>query len=260
MKEKIFTTKKVTVTAIMTAISYILYMFVKFPLPIFPSWLDVQISELPAMLTGFMAGPLWGSAVILFKCLLKLPFSTTACVGELGDLLMGIAYVLPASLLYCRNRTKKTAVFALVIGSMCEVVVGILVNGLILVPFYAKVFGWNTIIDMLTKLFPKVTEKSFYMYYLPLSVLPFNLLRMLVCSLITFFVYKHLHRLIDKMFARNAKFVEVKADDIDTVNIGDDADAYDLPQEDADLADDGAADVIGSADNNDGVDTDDGQQ
>lgn len=258
MKEKIFTTKKITVAAVMTAISYILYMFVKFPLPIFPSWLDVQISELPAMLTGFMAGPLWGSAVILFKCLLKLPFSTTACVGELGDLLMGIAYVLPASLLYYRNRTKKTAVIALIVGSMCEVAVGILVNSLILVPFYAKAFGWSAIIGMLTKLFPKVTEKSFYLYYLPLSVLPFNLLRMLICSLITFFVYKHLHRLINKMFVPKTKFVEVNTDSI----VG--TEAQDKPESqdgsDGTRSEESAAALIESIENTDGTETTDEKQ
>ena len=202
MKERMFSTKNITVTATMTAISYVLYMFVKFPLPfLFPSFLDVQFSELPAVLTGFMCGPVWGSAVIVVKCLLKMPFTSTACVGELGDLLMGVAFVLPSALLYKRYRTKKGAIASLGLGVACEVIVSLVVNALLLIPFYAKAFGWNAVVGMLSKLFPHISKQNIYRYYLPLSVLPFNLLRLTVVALITFFVYKHLHRLINRMFA-----------------------------------------------------------
>ena len=190
----------------MTAISFVLYMFVKFPLPmIFPPFLDVQFSEMPAMLTGFMMGPVWGSLIIVFKCLLKLPFTSTAGVGELGDLLMGIAYVLPASLIYKRKRTKSGALIALAVGTACQIVIALVVNGVMLIPFYAKAFGWDAVVGMLTNLFPSISKDSFYRYYLPLSVLPFNLLRLSICSIVTFFVYKHLHKLINKMFAPRAK-------------------------------------------------------
>lgn len=202
MREKFFSTKSITVTAAMTAISFVLYMFVKFPLPfLFPQFLDIQFSELPAMLTGFMLGPVWGCVVIVLKCLLKMPFSTTACVGELGDMLMGIAFVLPAALLYRRRRTKRTAIVALCVGTLAETAVALLVNGVLLIPFYAKAFGWDAVVGMMTELFPSITRESIYRYYLPLSVLPFNILRLSVVSLITFFVYKHLHKLIDSMFA-----------------------------------------------------------
>ena len=187
MKEKFFSTKNITVAAVMTAISFVLYMFVKFPLPfLFPAFLDVQFSEMPALITGFMMGPVWGGVVIVLKCLLKMPFSGTACVGELGDLIMGIAFVVPASLIYKKFRTKKGALIGLIVGTLSELAIALLVNGLVLIPFYAKAFGWDMIVGMLQKLFPDVSRASFYRYYLPLSVLPFNLLRLSVCSLITF--------------------------------------------------------------------------
>lgn len=212
MREKFFTTKNITVAASMTAISYVLYLFVKFPLPfLFPSFLDVQFSELPAILTGFMMGPIWGSIVIVIKCLLKMPLTSTACVGELGDMLMGIAFVLPSALFYKKHRTKKGAILALVIGTLSEVCVALVVNGLLLIPFYAKAFGWNAVVGMLSSLFPKVSQQNIYRYYLPLSVLPFNLMRLTVVSLITFFVYKHLHKLIDRMFAPRRKVDTVVA-------------------------------------------------
>ena len=206
MKDKFFTTKNMTVAAAMTAISFVLYMFVKFPLPfMFPSFLDVQFSELPAILTGFMLGPVWGSIVIVIKCLLKMPFTSTACVGEVGDLLMGVAFVLPSALWYKKHRTKKGALIALVLGTASEVIVAVLVNGVLLIPFYAKAFGWDAVVGMLTSLFPKVSRRNIYLYYLPLSVLPFNLMRLSIVSVITFFVYKHLHKLINRMFAPREK-------------------------------------------------------
>ena len=215
MKDKFFSTKNITVAAVMTAISFVLYMFVKFPLPfLFPAFLDVQFSEMPALITGFMMGPVWGGVVIVLKCLLKMPFSGTACVGELGDLIMGIAFVVPASLIYKKFRTKKGALIGLIVGTLSELAIALLVNGLVLIPFYAKAFGWDMIVGMLQKLFPDVSRASFYRYYLPLSVLPFNLLRLSVCSLITFFVYKHLHKLIDRMFARQMGRKNVPADGV----------------------------------------------
>ena len=202
MREKFFTTKNITMTAVFTAISFVLYMFVKFPLPfLFPAFLDVQFSEMPALLAGFMMGPVWGCLVIILKCLLKMPFTSTACVGEFGDMIMGVALVLVSALIYRKFRTKKGAIIALIAGTLAETAVAVLVNGLLLIPFYAKAFGWDAIVGMLTSLFPSVTRESIYLYYLPLSVVPFNLMRLSVCSLITFFVYKHLHRLIDRMFA-----------------------------------------------------------
>ncbi len=84
-KRNMWDAHSMAVMAILTAVSYILYLFVKFPLPfLFPAFLDIQISEMPALLGGFALGPVQGAIIVIVKCLLKLPFSSTACVGELG--------------------------------------------------------------------------------------------------------------------------------------------------------------------------------
>ena len=73
-----FTTKTLAKVAVLSALSFVLYMWVKFPLPmLFPSFLDIQVSELPALIGGFSMGPLAGCVVIVIKCLIKMPFSTT---------------------------------------------------------------------------------------------------------------------------------------------------------------------------------------
>ena len=194
-KVAFFTAGNMAVMAILTAISYVLYMFVKFPIPfLFPSFLDMQISDLPALLGGFALGPTAGSIIIIVKCCLKMPFTGTACVGELADIIIGIANVLPASLVYKYMKNRKGAIIGLVVGTFTAVVVSLFTNWLILIPFYANNFGMAAVVGMMRALYPDITEATVYNYYLPLAVLPFNLLRCLVCAIVTYFTYKPLSK------------------------------------------------------------------
>ena len=206
MKEKFFSTKNITVTAMLTAISFVLYLFpISIPF-LFPEFLKIQFSDMPALIGGFMMGPIWGCVIIVLKSLFKLLMgSSSMYVGTLADLIVGIAFVLPASLLYQFHRTKKGAIVALAVGTAVAVVASLMANAFILIPAYSKLMGWGKLVNKLVDLFPSVTKKSFYLYYLPLSVLPFNVLRCLICALITFLVYKHLHKLINRMFAPRRK-------------------------------------------------------
>ncbi len=200
MKLKLFkgkiTTAYLVKLALLTSLSFILYMFVKFNLPfMFPSFLDMQFSELPAILAGFSLGPVSGVLVIVLKCLMKLPFSSTAGVGELIDIAIGVAYVLPASLIYWHNKNKKNAIIGFVVGTFCAVIVAIVFNRFVAIPFYVQLYfggNFNIIVGICQKLYPKMTADTFYAYYLGLAVLPFNILRSFVVSIITFLVYKRL--------------------------------------------------------------------
>ena len=63
-----FSTAYITKMAILTAISFLLYAFGKFNLPfMFPQFLEIQISELPALLAGFSMGPISACVVIVLK-------------------------------------------------------------------------------------------------------------------------------------------------------------------------------------------------
>ncbi|MBR5250589.1 MAG: ECF transporter S component [Clostridia bacterium] len=186
--------------AILTAISWILYVYVKFPIPfLFPSFLDVQISDLPALLGGFSMGPVWGCVIVVLKCLLKMPMTGTGCVGELADILIGIAFVLPASLIYQKNKTKKGALVGLLLGTGCAIVVAVLANRFLLIPFYVNVMFGGTIeplVNMVSSLYNGVNAQNFYTYYLLLAVVPFNMLRCVVSAGITFAVYKSLSKIL----------------------------------------------------------------
>lgn len=193
---KFFTAGNLAVMGILTAISFILYVFVKFPLPfIFPAFLDIQFSDLPALLGGFSLGPIAGCLIIIVKCCLKMPMSSTACVGELADIIVGIAFVLPASLLYRFHKNRRGAILGMLLGMFCAVIAAIISNRFLLIPFFAKNFGgMEAIAGMMSGLYPNVTPETVYNYYLPLAVLPFNILRCSVCAVLTYFTYKPLSK------------------------------------------------------------------
>ncbi len=202
-KKAVSGTKKLIVIAVFSAISFLLYylgQYCKMP-TIFPSWLDFQISELPAVLVGFMFGPISGSAVIIIKCLLKMPLSGTMFVGEAADIILGLALVVPASLIYKKNKDKKSALIGLLVGVVCSIAVSVLSNRFMLVPLFVKVFfggDIELIAAACSTLFPKINGSNFYTYYLLLSVIPFNILRCAVTGIITFLVYKRLSKVIKK--------------------------------------------------------------
>lgn len=209
MVRKKVTTAYIAKVAILSALSFILYMYCKFRLPfMFPSFLEMQFSELPAVLAGFSLGPVAGSLVIIIKCLIKFPFSSTAFVGEIMDMILGLCYVLPTSIIYHIKKTKKSALIGLVVGTLFATACGMLFNRVLAVPFYVKMFfggNFDAIVSMCSGLYPNITRENFYNFYIFVAVLPFNLLRLGVVSLITFFVYKHLSKILHSEFKSKKK-------------------------------------------------------
>ena len=234
-KVKFFTAGNMAVMGILTAVSYILYLLPKiipiFNLPFFPPWLDIQISDLPALLGGFAIGP-WASVIIIvLKCALKMPLSSTSCVGELADIIVGIAFVLPASLLYKKIKHRKGALVGMLVGTLSAIAISVLANWLILVPFYAWFYGqgdanlgWSIILGAVSTIYEDVTRDSFYKYYLTLGVIPFNLMRCVICAVITYFVYKPLSKALHWEIKGRKKKAVVAADAQDeTENVNADA-------------------------------------
>lgn len=200
-KEKYFTSTRISTIAVFAALAFALYL-IRIPMAFaFAPWLELNFSDIPALLGSFALGPISGCVVVIVKILLKLIIqgTSTAFVGELADLIIGCCLVIPAGMIYKRTRSIKGALVAMITGSLCSVAGAILANRFILIPFYAKQYGFATLVGMLTGLFPSCTEENFYDYYLWVSVLPFNLMRCIIAGLVTFLVYKKISRLIKKI-------------------------------------------------------------
>lgn len=179
-----------TYTALLGALAILLSYFPEIPMPFFAPWLKLDFSFTPMLLAGFALGPVSGLAVLGLMNLAHLLGSQTAGVGELANVLVGASCLLPAAILYHRNRTLKTALIGMALGVAAMTVAGVLSNRFILMPFF---YGEKlATFDMAG--------------YLAAAVVPFNLVKGTANSAIVFVLYKRLSKLLKRMeqsFARS---------------------------------------------------------
>ena len=201
-KQPFFTATRMAVIAIFSALSGVLYAFgVAIPV-LFAPWLELKFCDVPLLIGTFSLGVPSGAIVLVCRTLIKLLFKPTSTmyVGELGDILLGLALIIPAGLIYGRKKTLKGAIFACVTGSACLVVGAMIFNRFVLIPLYMKTFHWDlsVLAGMVSALYKNCTAETFYSFYLWLSVLPFNALQCTLNALLTFAVYKKVSYLIKR--------------------------------------------------------------
>ena len=93
-KPKLSSTKTIAKVGILSAIAYVL-MFISVPLPIFPSFLKIDLSDIPAIFGGMSLGPMAGLAIVIIKNFLQgITATTTGGVGEFANIVIGGSYVL----------------------------------------------------------------------------------------------------------------------------------------------------------------------
>lgn len=191
---------QIVIIANLTALSFLLY-YLKFPLPfIFPVFLDIQLSNLPAIIGGFILGPIGGGAIVFTRTLIKLPFSETAGVGELIDLIIGLSTVLTSSIIYKKLKTRKGAVIASLSGMFVWVFVAVMANYLFVLDFYVEFYFDGKLEPLLgmMSIIPGGVDATNYMWkYIVYAAIPFNILLSGLVYLITFLVYKRISHLID---------------------------------------------------------------
>ncbi|MCL2013645.1 MAG: ECF transporter S component [Oscillospiraceae bacterium] len=189
-------TKKIAVVGVMAAFSSVL-MVLEFSLPIFPRFLEFNFSDLPALIIAFIYGPIPAAAIQLIKCSIHLFFTETAGIGELSNFLIGAVWVVSAGLIYMMRRDKTGILLGLAGGSLFMAVTGIFTNYFIILPFYENVveMPMTAIINMCSLIIPFVSTKWDVVL---ISILPFNILKGIVISLITFIVYKKIGHVLEK--------------------------------------------------------------
>ncbi|MFA7010174.1 MAG: ECF transporter S component [Bacilli bacterium] len=191
----------ITKIGIFAGLATVLY-FIKFPLPIFPSFLEIQFSILPAIIGGFSMGPLGGVLIVFVKFLMSLPFSKTAYVGDFADLIIGGITVLVTSLVYHKYKTKKGGLIALLWGSLAWIVAGVLANYFILVPAYLKLFfngDLEGFLQLCRVVIKDINADNYMMKYIVYAVIPFNAIIAVVVSTVTFLVYKKISNFLHKL-------------------------------------------------------------
>lgn len=175
-----------TVTAMLSAIAFIL-MFLDFSVPVMPNFIRMDLSELPALIGAFAMGPACGVWVCLVKNLLHLFMTSTGGVGELSNFVLGVAFVLPAGLIYKHKKNKKSAITGALIGALCMALFSFPSNYFVVYPIYTKMMPMDVIIGAYQAIVPSV--KELWQCLLFFNV-PFTFVKGLFSVLITMVVYK----------------------------------------------------------------------
>ena len=196
--KKVLTTKKIAFISVLSAMASVLMLF-NFPLPIFPAFYQIDLSDIPVLIGGFLMGPVCGVIIQAIKVLLNfiIKGTLTAGVGEIANFLIGATWVYFSSIFYRNNKDKKGAIKSLIIGSLAMIITGCLLNYFILIPAYSYFMGLelNTIITMGSAIVPIINSKLSFIIF---ATLPFNIFKSLLISLIVIFSYKPISIILKK--------------------------------------------------------------
>lgn len=186
-------THRLTVTAMLSAVAFLL-MFIEFPIPaLIPSFVKMDVSDLPELLAAFALGPGYGAAVALVKNLLHILFKGTssAYIGELCNFTLGAVFALTAGFIYRVKKTRTGALIGSVAGAAAMALVSVPFNYFIVYPAYVVCYGMpmDAIIGMYQAILPTADS---LMKCLTIFNLPFTFCKGILDVALCFLIYKPL--------------------------------------------------------------------
>ncbi|MFI3325822.1 MAG: ECF transporter S component [Clostridia bacterium] len=198
MSNSINKTRKMTITAILSAVSSVL-MFFSINVPLMPSFIKLDLSDLPAVFAAFALGPVSGVVVCLVKNVVNLFFSTTAGIGEISNFLLGSSFVLITGLIYKKHKTKKGAIIGSVLGALVMALFSVVTNFFIVYPIYFNFLPLDAILGMYNVINPFVgtepTNENLLKALITFNM-PFTFIKGMLSVIITFLIYKPLSPVI----------------------------------------------------------------
>ena len=195
MKEKWLTTKNLVLMGMFGALAAVLMVF-EFPLVfIAPSFYGLDLSEVPVLVGAFSMGPAAGVIIEFVKILIKLVMkpTTTGFVGEMANFVIGCSLVVPAAMIYHTKKSKKSARYGMMAGTIVMAVAGVVINAVVMLPFYSKIMPLESIIALGAAINPAVSN---IWSFAIICVGPFNVVKGVVVSVVTSLVYKRISNLI----------------------------------------------------------------
>lgn len=172
-------TNKLVRIGVLSALSIVLVVLVKFPIIPSAPFLEYEPGDVPMLVAAFMYGPIAGLAMTVIVSAIQ-AFTVSAAAGWVGLVMHVIAtgtFVVVSGSIYRKFHTFKGAFAALAAGSICMVLVMIPSNLFFSVKFYG--IPYDAVVAML-----------------PTAILPFNLVKSLANSLLVILVYKPLSRFL----------------------------------------------------------------
>ncbi|MFE6166951.1 ECF transporter S component [Viridibacillus arvi] len=174
--------------AMLSSISFVLMLF-NFPLPPFPAFLEVDFSDVPALIAAITMGPLAGILVELFKNVLDWIFSgspTGMPVGHIANFTTGVLFIMPVYFVYKRLSSTKGLTTGLVVGTLSMAVGMSLLNYVLFLPMYTYFLNVPaTTGTALTKM-------------IVLGILPFNIIKGFIVMIIFMILFNSMKKWIEK--------------------------------------------------------------
>ena len=193
---------RIVTIGMMAALAMILQMF-DFPLLfIAPGFYKLDFSEVPVLICSFAMGPVAGVTCELLKNILKVLFrgTSTAFVGDFANFAVGCSFIVPASIVYLKHKTKKMAIAGCIVGTIVITIFGTLFNAYYLLPAFAKIYGMSmeSILEMGHAIFSGF--KSFDIAaFVIVCVAPMNLIKGISVSVIVMLIYKPVSRMLHRL-------------------------------------------------------------
>ena len=191
-------TRRMVMTAILSALSSVL-MFFSFNVPLMPSFIKMDLSELPALIAAFSMGPVYGAIVCLVKNLVNLLTTTTGGVGELSNFILGVFFVVPAGIIYKLRPKFSGAIIGSIAGAAMMALLSVFSNYYVVYPIYTAFMPMEAIIGMYQAINPSVKNlwECLLIFNMPFINMPFTFIKGMVSAVITIAVYKKLTPLIN---------------------------------------------------------------
>ena len=182
--------RTLAMTAILGAVATVL-MFLSFSLPVIPSFVKLDFSELPALIAAFSMGPASGVAVCFLKNLINLAMSSTAGVGELCNFMLGAVFSAVAGFIYKHRKSRKTAIMGALIGAAAMAVFSVPSNYFITYPAYVQFYHMplEAILGMYQAILPSADS---LIKCLVIFNMPFTLVKGLLDAVLCMVIYKPL--------------------------------------------------------------------
>ena len=197
MNRKISTNVMVR-AALLGAVAAVL-MQLSIRLPIFPGFLSLDVSDMPAIIGAITTGPLTGLLTLLVKNILDpIIFGTnTGGIGNFADFVMGAALVLPIGLVYKRRKNASGYIIGSAAGIVLLLIVSSIVNYFILLPLYSEIFiPMETIISIANAINSNINSVPTLILY---AMVPFNLLKGSITVALGYGLYRALQPVLKQM-------------------------------------------------------------
>ena len=191
--------KKISIRVIagcgmLVAVAVVL-QYIEISIPIMPSFIKLDFSDLPELIGAFAYGPLFGVIISLLKNLIHMLFSQSGFVGELSNFILGAVFSFTAGIIYKYRKERKFALIAGVCGAAAMAIISVPTNYFLIYPMYYGILNFpeEAVLGMYQVILPGI--KSIFQALLVFN-LPFTFVKGLICAVISMFIYKPLTKVL----------------------------------------------------------------